>query len=303
SERSPLVPGEEKDLPEKELELRRGHITHGMRDDDTDYTIIGLRALEEKGKNFDSRDIAQMWLELLPYQKTYTAERVAYRNIVNGLWPPESARYRNAYREWIGAQIRADAWGYACPARPQEAAELAYRDAVVSHTRNGIYGEMWVAAMIAAAFATDSPRRIIEIGLSEIPGDSRLNAAIQQVIEWYEEDLSAEEATTRLLEEFGEYSPVHTINNAAIVAMALLWGGEDFTRGVGLAVMPGLDTDCNGATVGSVTGVMIGEEGIPENWKQPLNDRLESAVFGDFQVRISDLAARTLPLQRLRVSE
>ncbi|MFP4029661.1 MAG: ADP-ribosylglycohydrolase family protein [Candidatus Brocadiia bacterium] len=299
----PLVPGEEKDLPEKELELRRGHITHGMRDDDTDYTIIGLRALEEKGKNFDSRDIAQMWLELLPYQKTYTAERVAYRNIVNGLWPPESARYRNAYREWIGAQIRADAWGYACPARPQEAAELAYRDAVVSHTRNGIYGEMWVAAMIAAAFATDSPRRIIEIGLSEIPGDSRLNAAIRQVIEWYEEDLSAEDATTRLLEEFGEYSPVHTINNAAIVAMALLWGGEDFTRGVGLAVMAGLDTDCNGATVGSVTGVMIGEEGIPENWKQPLNDRLESAVFGDFQVRISDLAARTLPLQRLRVSE
>ena len=76
-------------------------------------------------------------------------------------------------------------------------------------------------------------------------------------------DLSAEQATDRLLEEFGGYHRVHTINNAAIVALALLWGAGDFSRALSLAVTAGLDTDCNGATVGSVMGAMLGSSGIP----------------------------------------
>lgn len=43
------------------------------------------------------------------------AERAAYRSLVEGRVPPETATYRNPCREWIGAQIRADAWGNADP--------------------------------------------------------------------------------------------------------------------------------------------------------------------------------------------
>jgi len=280
--------------------LLRGHITRGARDDDTDYTIIGLRIMEQHGKEFQPVDVARFWLDNLPYTKTYTAERVAYQNFVNDVWPPASATHRNPYREWIGAQIRADAWGYACPGRPQEAAAIAFRDACISHVRNGIYGEMWVAAMLAAAFHAREPEQVIRMGLSEIPDKCRLSETIRNIIKWRAGDKSPEQTLDRILEHYGRYHPVHTINNAAIVAMALLWGDKDFTRSIALAVAAGLDTDCNGATVGSVMGVLIGASEIPAHWTQPLNDRLESIVTGDADSRISDLARRTLALQKLR---
>ena len=154
--------------------LLRGKITRAARDDDTDYTVLGLRLLEQHGRGFTPRNVAEFWLRHLPYHCTYTAERAAYRNFVNDIWPPRSATYRNPYREWIGAQIRADAFGYVCPGRPEQAADLAFRDASISHTRNGIYGEMWVAAMLAAAFVADQADKVIRLGLTEIPQNCRL---------------------------------------------------------------------------------------------------------------------------------
>lgn len=284
-------------FPEGAACLLRGHINRAVRDDDTDYTIMGLCILETHGREFTPRQVAEFWLAHLPYHCTYTAERVAYRNFVNNIWPPESASYRNPYREWIGAQIRADGLGYACPGRPEEAAGLAFKDARVSHVKNGIYGEMWVAAMLAAAFVADDMEKVIQIGLSEIPKNTRLAEAVGRVASWREEGCSAQEATAQLLEDYGNYHGVHTVNNAAIVAMALLWGEKDFSRTVGLAVRAGLDTDCNGATVGSVLGAMIGAANIPAHWKDPLDDRMDTIVAGESDLTISGLAARTRAVQ------
>jgi ADP-ribosylglycohydrolase len=277
--------------------LLRGHIHGAARDDDTDYTIIGLCILENHGRDFTPRQVADFWLNHLPYLQTYTAERAAYRNFINGIWPPDSASFRNPYREWIGAQIRADAFGYACPGRPEEAAELAFKDASISHTKNGIYGEMWAAAMISAAFVTDQVEKALQIGLSEIPSACRLSEAIERVLTWHGEGCSAEQAIDRIMEHYGHYHGVHTINNAAIVAMALLWGESDFSRTVSLAVRPGLDTDCNGATAGSVLGVVLGADAIPAHWTDPLEDRLGTAVTGQTDLTLSGLAQRTRRLQ------
>jgi ADP-ribosylglycohydrolase len=284
------------ELPEGSPVLRP-NITRGVRDDDIDYTIVGLRVLEDHGRHFEPRQVAEFWLGHLPYRRTYTAERAAYRNFVNDLWPPRSATHRNPYREWIGAQIRADAFGYGCPGRPEEAASLAFKDACISHVKNGIYGEMWVAAMLATAFVTDDITKVVEVGLTEIPKKCRLAEAIREVVAWREENLTAEEALDNIMEEYGHYHRVHTINNAAIVARALLWGEKDFSRTVGLAVQPGLDTDCNGATAGSVLGALLGADAIPEHWVEPLNDRVETAVFGEAGLTISGLAARTRTVQ------
>jgi ADP-ribosylglycohydrolase len=278
--------------------LLRGHIRMAARDDDMDYTIAGLCILENCGRSFTARNVADFWLERLPYRCTYTAERVAYRNLVNGIEPPQSATYRNPYREWIGAQIRADAFGYACPGRPEEAAGMAFSDASVSHVKNGIYGEMWVAAMLAAAFVSGDAERAIRAGLTEIPQNCRLAEAIGRVLEWRAEGCDATAALDRIMEAYGRYHGVHTINNAAFVARALLWGEGDFSRTIGLAVSAGLDTDCNGATAGSVFGALLGAAAIPSHWTEPLGDRIATIVAYQWDLTLSGLAARTRKVQQ-----
>ena len=278
--------------------LLRGNIRTAARDDDMDYTITGLCILEKHGRSFTPRNVADFWLEHLPYTCTYTAERVAYRNLVDGLAPPQCALYRNPFREWIGAQIRADGFGYACPGRPEEAADMAFRDACISHVKNGIYGEMWVAAMLATAFVTSDAEKVIRTGLTEIPQNCRLAEAIAKVLDWRAEGCDAATALDRIMDAYGRYHPVHTINNAAIVAMALLWGGNDFSRTIGLAVSAGLDTDCNGATAGSVLGAMLGATGIPSHWTGPLHDRIATIVAYQWDLTLSGLTARTRAVQK-----
>ena len=92
------------------------------------------------------------------------------------------ATHHNPYREWIGAQIRADSWGYAAPGNPELAAEFAWRDARLSHVKNGIYGEMFCAAMIAAGFAVADPLKVVEAGLSQIPSCSRLYKDMRETV-------------------------------------------------------------------------------------------------------------------------
>ncbi len=279
--------------------LLRGAITRVERDDDVDYLIVNLSVYKRRRDEFRTEDVAEEWLSRLPYYAVYTAERAAYRNLTLGLKPPETARFLNPYREWIGAQIRGDFWGYVSPGQPERAAELAYRDAVLSHVKNGVYGEMFVAAMVSAAFVTSDPEEVVRVGLSEIPKTSRLAEAINYALELRSKGVSWEEALDGVVARYGCYHPVHVVNNAAIVAVALLWGEGDFAKSITIAVMGGFDTDCNGATVGSIVGAMKGAKGIPKEWYEPLNDTIRSAVYGYDGSRISELAKETVRLARL----
>ena len=278
-------------------------------DDDIRYTVIAQRVLMEKGLGFTTRDVMKAWQDVLPYTQVCTAESQAYRNFmvrygragrhsdIDWTWV---ATQQNPYREWIGAQIRADGWGYAAPANPELAAELAWRDARMTHVKNGIHGEMFVAAMIAAAFALEDPLAVIEAGLAEIPLACRLQEDIRRTIVICREhdfQWSAFETILLVLEkEFGHYHPVHTNNNAAVVVAALLLGQHDFERVITFAVMAGWDTDCNGATSGSIFGAMHGAGAIPPKWKDPLRDTLYAEVAGYQPIAISACARRSLEI-------
>jgi len=268
-------------------------------DDDTNYTTTGLAIVERYGKDFAPEDVAEFWLTHIPIYHTFTAERTTYKNLVNAILPPASATFRNPYREWIGAQIRADFFGYVAPGDPERAAEFAWRDASISHVKNGIYGEMWAAAMISASFVTDDAPTILRAGLAQIPARCRLADAIEGVLEWHEVGCDYDTAVYRLHELWDEtrgHDWCHTISNAMIVAIGLLWGEGDFGRSICRAVQPCFDTDCNGATVGSICGAIAGRKDLPGRWVDVIHDTLHTGVAGYHVVKIADMARKTMEL-------
>jgi len=297
----------------------REHIAFMETDDDIRYTVLGQVVLREFGTDFLPCNVAHVWLSRLPYCDVCTAETQAYRNMVLRYDTLRHAQrgetavtqndavdwhwvthHLNPYREWIGAQIRVDSYGYACPGNPERAAELAWRDASISHVKNGIYGAMFCAAMIAEAFVSSDPMQIIEAGLAEIPATSRLYRDMRDTIAICKKhgcDFAAFEDVIRdiytLLEH---YHPVHTNNNAAICLAAILLSGGDFDKGIRFAVMAGLDTDCNGATVGSIVGAMTGGKAAPTHWTARLNDTLNSGIADYHPIGISECARRSLEI-------
>jgi ADP-ribosylglycohydrolase len=265
-------------------------------DDDTNYTTAGLMILERHGKDFTPGQVAQFWISNIPALSTCTAERVAYRNFILEIPPPNSASFRNPYREWIGAQIRADGFAFCAAGNPRMAAEFAWRDACISHTKNGIYGEMLMAACIAAAALYDTPRDILTAGLAQIPSTSRLYQKINETISWHQEGITYDDAIGRVHSLWDEHSAhgwCHTISNAVVCAIALLWGEGNFGDSIGKAVQPGFDTDCNGATVGSIVGMMLGGKRIPEQWTERLHNTLQTAFLENHIVKIDEMANRS----------
>jgi ADP-ribosylglycohydrolase len=276
------------------LETLKSRLQGVARDDDIDYTLLALALVERHGRSFKTADVASGWLASLPFLQVYTAERVAYRNLVNAVPAEEVADLRNPYREYIGAQIRADLYGYISPGDPAMAAALAHKDANLSHRANGLYGAMWVAAMVAAACSRPTMEALIAAGLEQIPPRSRLAEAIRLCLRLRRDGTSWEEARDEIERKLGRYNWIHTINNAAVVALALLWGETDFGASICLAVMGGWDTDCNGATTGSILGVWHGAEALPREWTAPLGDAIRSAVSGFDGTSIREAARRTL---------
>ena len=265
-------------------------------DDDTNYTVMSQLIIEKHGRDFTSQNVGDMWLATQPICNYFTAERIAFKNLVNGYSAPASAMYKNPYREWIGAQIRGDYFGYINPADPATAADMAWRDARISHIKNGIYGEMWASSMIACAAVTDNVADIIKGGLGQIPETSRLYKEIYGVLADFENGVGFDSVISEIHRQYDEYSDhgwCHTISNAKIVAAALLYGNGDFGKSICMAVQSGFDTDCNGATVGSVLGMAKGIDSVDSYWYTPLNGRLKTSILGHNELLISELVNKT----------
>jgi len=149
---------------------------------------------------------------------------------------------------------------------------------------------------VSAAFIAGSAREAVVRSLEHVPPRSRLAEAITDVLDQHAAGATWDAALVQIQAAYGHYSWIHTVNNAALVVAGLLWGEGDVARTIGLTVMGGWDTDSNGATVGSVAGVLAGTSALPAHLIDPLRDTTRSALFGFDNSRISDLAARTARL-------
>ena len=274
----------------------RGNITEVPVDDDLGYTQLGLLILEKYGLNFTTANVAEMWKKHIPL--AWTAEEVTLRNLRAGIAPEKAGGVNNPYQEWIGADIRSDPWGYACAGWPERAAEFAYRDAVLSHRGNGIYGAMFFAATIAAAFVVDDPLRALKVGLSEIPGDCRLTHDIKWALRTALKLKNFRDARAAVERRFDGMHHVHTNNNACLTVFGLALGKNDFTKVIGACVAMGYDNDCTAATAGSIFGAAHGIRSIPSHWWKPFGNRAATYLKGVQSFRNDEMARRFSLLTR-----
>ena len=276
----------------------RGHIQRSEPDDDINYTVLSLMLLERHGVELVTEDVARAWLQLLPAGVVWTAERAAYRTLLErapdafaagmpaGFDVTECAE--NEFSEWIGAQIRADLYGWVCPGRPALAAELARRDASLSHTGEGVHGAVLVAALGAAIPASSSLDEALTVAQREVPADS----GAARAIELGRSLVGRPDAASRLHEHYDGLSPVHTLNNLALVVWALASAADDFGAAIGDAVAAGWDTDCNGATVGGLWGLQ--GRPVPASWTGPWQGRVAVTLAGVGELALDDLVERTV---------
>jgi ADP-ribosylglycohydrolase len=284
-------------------ELVRERITHVCEDDDLNYTVLAMLLLERHGAGFTHDDVRRSWLLQLPVLGTFGPERTqllaAAMGVLTGTagsaFPPGPwAQVLNPTDEHCGALIRADAYGYACPGDPGRAAELAHRDATVTHRRTGVYSTMFVAAAIATALVSDPSDRLgpFRTALTVVPPRSRFAAIVGESLALVEQATDWLDGYARIHGRFGQYThcrvyqEVGTLLNTARFA-------TDVGDGLGTQVCQGNDTDSFGATAGSYLGALLGPEAFDRvRWTGRFGDRIHLALATFHEQSLSALASR-----------
>lgn len=279
-------------------ELVRERIDHVAPDDDINYTILAMQALEGAGADFSHEDLRRLWLLNLPVAATFGPERTLL--IRAGLqtladvavpqlqdWPS----VLNPGEELCGALIRADAYGYACPGRPALAATLAHRDATLTHRRTGVYGSMFIAAAISTAFVVDDPLEIFVTALKFVPRLSRLYEAMVRCIDEVRGAADWIEAYHQIHERYESFGFCRIIQELGTVMNSVRFA-RSTGEGICIQVSQGNDTDSFGATAGSILGAYFGPGHLDSRWVEPLRDDIHTALALFHDRSLSALARR-----------
>ena len=262
-------------------------------DDDSNGPVFFVRSLKDSGHGAEltAQDVADALLNYAPCEHGFfwwggygvSTEHTAYLNLQKGIPAPLSGsilKNGSTMAEQIGGQIFIDAWGLVAPGNPDLAAKLARQAASVTHDRNGIYGGIFIAVCISAAFTGCTIREMLDAALSYIPEDSEYARTVREVRAFYEKEVSKDwRAAFRYVKEHFGYDRYpgwcHIIPNAAVIILALLYGEDDFTKTLCIGNMCGWDTDCNVGNLGTIMGIRKGLEGIDyDRWRKPVNDLL-----------------------------
>ena len=265
-----------------------------LANDDLDLQLIWLFAAEEKGiYHLNPRILAEYWVN---YEGAPMGEyRNCIANIANGLYPPLSGSCNNSALHWSnGAWIRSEIWACIFPGSPDEAARCAYMDSCCDHDGEGIWAEVFTASLESAAFVESDLNKAIAVALGRIAPDCRIAASVRKAQELYRSKVEFTAARQAIVELNSDTGFFQAPQNIGFVVLALLYGEGDFGRSICIAVESAFDTDCNGATVGSVLGMRGGIDCIDEYWRKPVNGKIHTSIFGVGTVDIEKAVDKTL---------
>lgn len=250
--------------------------------DDLDLQLIWLLAVEENGiYQVNERVLGEYWLSHItgPWNE-YGVGKV---NMANGLVPPLSGAFNNEqWKNSNGAWIRSEIWACLFPGAPDDALEFAWCDACVDHADDGIYAELFTTALESAAFVESDIRKLIDIALAKIPADCRVARSVGIAIREYEAGHDFKTARNAVVEDSADLGWFQAPANVAFAVIGLLYGEGDFGRSLCFAVNCGDDTDCTGATVGAVLGIVKGRAGIPAEWIEPIGETIRTVAIDPF---------------------
>ncbi|WP_168735409.1 ADP-ribosylglycohydrolase family protein [Cohnella fermenti] len=243
-----------------------------LENDDLDLQLVWLHALEQYGARLTARELGQEWVEHIFFP--FDEYGYALANLRRGLTAPISGWFNNPFKDCMGSPIRSEIWAMVAPGAPERAAAYAYEDAIVDHAGGeGVYGEMFFAAIESAAFVESDRDALIRIGLSYIPEDCRTARAVKDLLAWHAEGIEWKEARRLILEHHGDDNFTDAPQNIAFTILGWLYG-EDFGDALLKATNCGYDTDCTAATLGAILGIIGGRDSLPERWVAPVGDRV-----------------------------
>lgn len=266
--------------------------------DDLDLQLVWLKMLEEEGVNPSVRTFAQYWNL---YARRYPWNEYGFfsRNFERGLRPPIAGCFENYFVDEMGSPIRSEIWACLHPADPQAAARMAWKDSSLDHAGGeGTYGEMFWAAVQSAAFVENDPMTLIQIGLNMIPLSSHIARSIREALWCYENGKPWGVAREKIASRFGHIQPCNAVPNHGFTIIGWLYG-KDFGDRLCKAVNCGYDTDCTGATLGALLGILEGAGKIPDEWIKPVGEKIVLCKFtGDCNppATIDELTERTIKL-------
>jgi ADP-ribosylglycohydrolase len=252
--------------------------------DDLDLQILWLKAMEENNWRVDAYTLGEYWLKYVPVDwNEYGAGKA---NMRLGIMPPLSGEYNNAkWKTSNGAWIRSEIWACLAPGNPMLAAQFAWNDACVDHgCADGTFAEIFTATLESAAFIEKDRDKLIQFALSMIPSDCRVAKAVKSAIEAKKSGKTWQQAREAVIAATEDLGWFQAPRNVAFTMIGWLYGEGDFGKSISIAVNCGDDTDCTGATLGSIFGIVYGTTIIPERWRAPIGDGIKTVAVSGFEV-------------------
>lgn len=265
--------------------------------DDLDLQLAWLCAAERFGKSVDSTILGEYWLSFIV--ANWSEYGAGKNNLRNGIEPPLSGGYNNINKNSCGAFIRSEIWACLAPGHPEIAVKYAFEDASVDHSDEGIYGEIFFAAVQSAAFCESNTQKLIDIGLSYIPEKCAVAKAVDCAIKAYQSGIDWKAARKEILQcvpgTFGTYRGYcmggeegdvpaglpgfDAPSNIGITVLGWLYGEGDFEKSICIAAGCCEDADCTAATLGALLGIIMGAEALPEKWVLPIGEGIKTVAL------------------------